>query len=149
KRVIVIPAGRAFDCRKSLAAVRGTIDGDVRQVDGVGILGIDSDFAEVPQPPPDSWIGSNQGPCLPGIVGAEEAAFFRVDQCVHPLSVGSASDGQANTSPVAARQSATCDLLPTGTAVGGLVDSARSRGRSIGAPRRTLIMHKRGVEGPG
>src|SRR5260370_7938308 len=58
-----------------------------------------------------------------------------------------ASHCQPHTSPITVRQPAAGDLLPTRAAVSGFVDRARSRGRSIRTPRRTLVMQKRSIDG--
>src|SRR5258708_6881522 len=71
--VIVIAAGRALDGHKVLACVSGAIDGNVGQVNGVGIFGINREFAEVPQTSADARVCSGASPGLAAIVWFKEA----------------------------------------------------------------------------
>ena len=62
--VIVIAAGRALDGDKSFSRIRGAIDGDVRNIDGVRIFGIDVNFAEIPKAAEGAdlcWCGPMSG----------------------------------------------------------------------------------------
>src|SRR5579864_2571210 len=66
--MIIIAAGSAFDGDESFPCVRGAIDGDIRQIDGIWIFRINIDFAEIPESPANTRISSGACPGLPAVV---------------------------------------------------------------------------------
>src|SRR5215472_5143826 len=101
--MVVITARSALDGSESFAAVGRAIDGNVGQIHRVGIFGIDGDFTEIPQPSSNPTVGPDQSPASSGVIGAEQAAIFGVDERVDSLATSAASHGQAHASPIAAR----------------------------------------------
>src|SRR5215472_8267605 len=99
--MIVVAAGSALNRSEGLSSIRRPVDRDVRKIDRVGIHGIDDHFAEVPEPSANALIRSNQGPGLPGVIRAEEAALSGVDQGVDAPAVRAPSYRQTYAPPIA------------------------------------------------
>src|SRR5262249_35081536 len=68
--VIVVAAGGALDEGERLAAVGRAVEGDVGDVDDVGVFGIDLDLGEVAAAAPQARVGVDTPPALAGVVGA-------------------------------------------------------------------------------
>src|SRR5260221_4222782 len=66
--VIVVASGRALDRDKSLSSIGGAIDGDIGDVDGVGIFRVDIKFAEIPQPAANARISPGAKPSLSAVI---------------------------------------------------------------------------------
>ena len=64
----VIARGIAFDRRPGLAGVGRAIHRRVHHVNGIGVLGIGSNFLEVPTAIPQTLVAGKSGPGYPGIV---------------------------------------------------------------------------------
>src|ERR1700724_1275239 len=108
--MVIITARSAFDGRKGFSAIRGAINRDIRQIDGVWIFGINNDLTEVPASGAYALIGSNQRPVVATIIGAEEPTFPGINQRIDPLPVGAARYRQAYASPIAFGQTSSGDM---------------------------------------
>ena len=101
--VIVIATGRAAHDRDGFAAVLRAIERDVRNVDDVGIVGINGEPVEVPRPAGEARIAVGQRPGVAAVVGAIETGLLAcLDQRIHALAIG--RDGNTDASPIAIGQ---------------------------------------------
>src|SRR5262249_17428716 len=116
--MIIVAARCAFDGGESLAGVGGAVNGNVGKINGVRILGIRHHFAEIPQTSANPGIGTSQDPGLPGVIGAEEAAVFGVNEGVHALPSSAARNRQAYAAPLTRRESPSGQWLPARAAIG-------------------------------
>ena len=71
--MIVIAAGRTPHDRDRLAAIDGTKEGDVRDIDGISVAGVYGDPTEVPGPAGEAVVRVGESPVLAGVVGDVEA----------------------------------------------------------------------------
>ena len=136
--VVVVAAGRAAHDGDGLAAILRAVERDIRNVNDIGIAGIDGDPVEVPRPAGEARIAVGEGPGVAAVVGAIEARLLAgIQQRIHALAVR--SHRNAHASPIAVGQSVAGQLRPGRAAVGGAIKSAaRPLQRRIGAPRRTV-----------
>src|SRR5579859_5783451 len=135
--MIVIAARRAPHDRDGLAAVHGTIEGDVRNVDGVGVGGVHGDPAEVPGSAGEAVVRIGDRPVLAAVVGDVDAGALGFDERIDAPAIG--ADGDAAAAPGAFGQTMPDALLPGLPRIEGAVDSAVGTGeRRVGAPRSAM-----------
>src|SRR5260370_7992081 len=102
--VIIVAARRAAQHRNCLPAILRSVESDIRHVDHIGIMWIDSDAVEVPCPAGQPRIGVGERPGIPSIFQPIKAGFRRLgftylDERVYALAVR--CNRAANASPIA------------------------------------------------
>lgn len=71
--VVAVRSGQAFE---RFAAINGTIQTGICDVDLVGILGVGPNVSEIPCALAETVIVGDKSPVFAAIIAAEEAAFF-------------------------------------------------------------------------
>ena len=145
--VIVVAAGRTFDGREFLAAVRGLIRGCVTEKDRVPIFRMHANPCKIGISPGHPVLLVDLGPVLAGIVRAiDSAGVGNIDGAVHAVGIRR-RDGNADA-PVLFRK-ALRQFTPGIAAVFRFVQSAaRTVVASAHRPRRTPRRPQRGVDFP-
>ena len=144
--VVIIAAGSALDGVKSFPAVGGSIRRGITHIDYIRILAIHGDAAEIPSPSPNAWVGIGQSPVRARVIGAIDAALFRVRQKVNAAGL-SGCHGNAHPSEPVRRQAVPGDLLPIVPAIRRFVEpAARPIRWRINIPRRPPSLPKRSVD---
>ena len=117
----VMVAMRRVQAIKRFSAVNGAIQPGICRVNRVGILGVGPNMREIPRALPETVIVINQGPVLPAIVAAIQAALFCFDQRIDNIRIA-ARDGNADAAKRAFRKtipseraSRSCHHRQTGT----------------------------------
>src|SRR5664279_2536748 len=144
--VVVVAARRAAHDGDGLAGILRAIERDIRNVDHVGIAGVDGYPVEIPSPAGEASIVVGERPRVAAIVRAIEAGLLAcIQQGIHTLAVRSYSN--TDPSPISIRQSMAGQLCPGGSAVARAIQSsARPLQRGIGAPRRTVRVPRAGKQ---
>src|SRR5207237_7757405 len=75
--VVVVSSGRAFDGGEVLAAIGGAIAGSIRNVNDVGIAGINFDLGEIRAAAPDARFIVHFAPAQAGIIRTIYSAEVR------------------------------------------------------------------------
>src|SRR5579884_2258553 len=110
--VIIVAAGRAADDAEIPAAVAQFIKRHVRNVDDIGVVGIDSDAVEIPGAFGDAGIVVDECPSSAAIVTAIQARLFGFDDGVDAAAAGAASDCDTDASPGKIGQAVAGELGP-------------------------------------
>src|ERR1019366_123495 len=143
--VIIVAARRAFEDAEGLAAIGGAKQGDVGDEQGVGVVRVHSDIAEIPGALGEALVGAGARPGFAAIFGAVEAAgVLGIDQGVDALAAG--RNRNARTAPLAFGQAAASQVRPMLAAISRAVQSAAGAfdgrvlapGRPFGVPERRI-----------
>src|ERR1019366_6520217 len=71
--VVVVAAWRATHNGNAVAAIVGTVERNIRNVNDIGIAGVNGDPVEIPPPAGEARIAVGEGPGVAAVVGAVEA----------------------------------------------------------------------------
>ena len=102
---------------EALAAVGGAQHAGVERIDGVDRLGVGVDLGEVPGPLADAAVLAHPHPVATRVVGAVQAAVFRLDHGVDAVGVG-LGDGHVDAAEDPCRQALALQFAPGEAAVG-------------------------------